>query len=97
MLNTPGPWEEHLFTVRKGDTIIADVCAKQLSGERPPKEYPANAVLIAAAPELLHACQSAISLLDARSLTRAKWTTKDQTTYELLRAAINKATKEPSC
>jgi hypothetical protein len=50
-----------------------------------------NAALIAAAPELLEACHAAWSALDAKSLTRQKWTVKDQAAFQACTAAIARA------
>jgi hypothetical protein len=74
--HTPGPWEAlfngHYWEFVNSESFqIGDVCASQYDGDRHTKENPnydlakANAHLIAAAPELLHALQMARSYIIA--------------------------------
>lgn len=48
----------------------------------------ATAKALAAAPKLIAAARLALENLDARSMTRAKWTQRDQNAYEALQAAL---------
>jgi hypothetical protein len=100
--HTPGPWRieekemivymtpNHHFpiktpgAIRAGDTFDKAVCTLPEGGMR-------NARLIAAAPELLEAVKMAFQLSCDRSETGRKWTSRDQTVHELLKAVLSKA------
>lgn len=89
--HTPGPWTATLGytpTVKAGDTLLAAPSARADDlGGRQLSELHANARLIAAAPDLLAACEEALRLLEDQRLY-------DATTDEMLRAAIHKAKGE---
>lgn len=98
MKNTAaGPWRLgtvderhntiHVWTDReypKGQ-CIAEVHEIQFGDLMP------TAHLIAASPDLLKACRSALAGMQARADTRRKWTMTDQRDYETLEAAVAKA------
>jgi len=83
--HTPGPWEldtdgeGHIIDIH--GVIIAEVypVAYSLEGDH-------NAALLAAAPELLKACQLAMqSDIDGSFVSASKW-------WDLMKSAIEKAT-----
>ena len=61
--HTPGPWVFEDEFVRAGDVVIADPYCEETASTRP-GEMEANARLIAAAPELLEACEAAWPMLE---------------------------------
>ena len=81
--HTPGPWGEDSHNVYKDSVNIARLDASNANKE-------ANAKLIAAAPELLEACKSAMAFAEIRH--EAKPTHGSQRIITTLATAINKAT-----
>lgn len=86
MSHTPGPWKAEFWgdnscDIHAGDKLIAEM------------EYPdgdhcdADALLIAAAPDLLDACRSAFQVMEEVYIDEAM-----AGTISLLKAAIHKAT-----
>ena len=77
--HTPGPWRWHI--ARTMQHLVVDTVegfrgfgvSMPIMGHRGyreeanPGEYEANARLIAAAPDLLEACEAALTLLDSRA------------------------------
>lgn len=101
--HTPGPWRvekdfvhEYLMLIKSPDRAghrmtsktVASICY-QISGNDQPVEK-ANANLISAAPELLEACEAALSILDAEHETCGIY----KAHKELIQAAVNKAKGE---
>lgn len=89
--HTSGPWESRsipgqLFEIHDASR---DPVFRIRGGMNPTL---ADARLIAAAPELLAACERALALSIARSESRQKWTQRDQDVHEALKAAYTKAT-----
>ncbi len=84
--HTPGPWKLSANQFVKGSIYGSDsyLIASVSIGQ---SEYEANAKLIAAAPELLAACEMALPYLELPSneITRAD--------FEQIKAAIKKATE----
>lgn len=81
--HTPGPWrfckQSRLITDRQPDkTVVAELTLLEK------QERNTNGYLIAAAPELLDACRTALALLDDSPLVNSE-------TADLIRAAIAKA------
>jgi hypothetical protein len=95
MSHTPGEWEYHEYTVTCGERFICEM--NEIWGDNnewDPRQTEANARLIAAAPDLLKACQKAIAAYDAAYVTPgATWSGKD---VDEMKAAIAKATCKPS-
>jgi hypothetical protein len=95
--HTPGP-----LTIKYGDgwcTIRPDdghgkIATVHMRRSKPnnTEELDANAHLFAAAPDLLAASEVAFQNLQFRSETKQKWTLRDQAAFEILEAAIAKAT-----
>jgi hypothetical protein len=54
-----------------------------------------NQRLVAAAPDLLAACEAALVNFDETVDSRRKWTARDQRTYDALLAALAKARGTP--
>ena len=98
--HTPGPWEmkfdiDNTVYVESKTTLIADNLLNEsdildLSIEEI-QEYKANAKLIAAAPDLLEACQELIAELDNRE---SQYGYPDTGGMILARMAIKKAGAE---
>jgi hypothetical protein len=83
--HTPGPWTQHEGEVwAKNYGLIS----RSYYG-KPDGEGAANARLIAAAPDLLHACRKAVIALAALSETCPPLIQE----YEIVSAAIAKATQ----
>ena len=62
MKHTPGPWSAHkTYIFDEYGNKVAVACPAENIGQGNPKD---NAILIAASPELLSACQSALDLLN---------------------------------
>ena len=61
--HTPGPWAFEDEFVRAGDVVIADPYCEETASTRP-GEMEANARLIAAAPDLLEACEELLHVAD---------------------------------
>jgi len=98
--HTPGPWhvgqgngEGSVFSEAgrmgwgPGGTTLAPICRMI---EQDPAEDEANARLIAAAPDLLAACEDAVATL-VRWADNSAWDERDDLTIDGLRAAIVKA------
>ena len=89
--HTPGPWETinlnvyHNYPTRQK---VADCFVKKPFGVYDGGECEANARLIAAAPELLEACKSALALIQIST------DYKDMSTAKELMAAIARAEGE---
>lgn len=87
---TPGPWEvncDHFIEAGNGTLI----CDPHIEPDGDPPELEANARLIAAAPDLLAACERALGLAAIERSQPEAWRDDDSTTLEMLRAAIAKA------
>lgn len=82
--HTSGPWNVNGSAIEADDVTIAHVYDPDENG---PDEYAANASLMAAAPELLSACEAAEVCFKHWELSPA-----EQAAVEQLRAAIKKAT-----
>lgn len=92
--HTPGPWALEANEVRAGDNLIADVMGGEgtrFIDDKDNTECLANARLIAAAPELLEACEIALTFLESHS-ARALWPKSES--VAALSAAIAKATAQ---
>jgi hypothetical protein len=63
--HTPGPWTEHegFICGRFCDGNVYDICDPRCAPAELFEEIDANARLIAASPDLLAACESALALL----------------------------------
>jgi hypothetical protein len=79
MAHTPGPW-----TLIRGFVTAADGLLLH-SGNRPHDEVVANAKLIAAAPDLLAACEEFIHQHEGNRVPEQM--------YLIMKAAVYKATK----
>jgi hypothetical protein len=105
MAHTPGPWRavkqnvESFYVIYAGKIQVADLYG--ITGERDEEgqdefisndESAANARLIAAAPDLLEACETALA--DCQLLEKIYRTEKDYKLMALLSAAIKKAKGE---
>ena len=90
MSHTPGPWDANRWRVcAEPNGKIEVICDTANNKETRNEENAANARLIAAAPELLAACENAMEIIDHRN---------NITFMELaaqLRAAIAKAKGQP--
>ena len=98
--HTPGPWVAYrdayyeTWSVEGGGDVVADLwrLSEESHTRHPHFEddgVEANAQLIAAAPELLSACETALECL-------VDWDRDDGEAGDALRAAIAKAKGEPS-
>jgi hypothetical protein len=89
--HTPGPWyynknRRNIYTVAK-DFVVAKVhCSEHDTYSEEDAERDANGKLMAAAPDLLAACEAALQLYDGMTAS------KNAATGVQLRAAIAKAT-----
>jgi type VI protein secretion system component VasF len=86
--HTPGPWkvvDRHIFTDEKDYQTIAYTDDHRNRQARPAKETEANAQLMAAAPELLEACQRVMQLAISA---------QGDEIFAEVRAAIAKATQK---
>jgi hypothetical protein len=113
--HTPGPWgfygEPHGYHVGRDMTELALVKASEpvarITGQDTVEQEEANARLIAAAPELLEACETCLRLLESEDLDANKFDgearrklvprlpgdlARRRSQAELLRAAVAKAT-----
>ncbi len=103
--HTPGPWsynqDSEVVNVGEDNCPDGDDCddfrIADTNGdlfERPPDERIANGHLIAAAPELLEACQGFLNLLDAKVCPKdiVGWATAQTKATIKMRNAISKAT-----
>lgn len=81
---TPGPWKAFPSGIYGTNRDGVCVCTRH---KQAGDEWNANARLIAAAPDLLEACMAAMSDDCDRQAC-------EETTVELIRAAITKATQE---
>lgn len=102
IVHTPGPWQSKIF--EDGAYIIADGPVDELSsciiasrnGHPDPPTGKANAALIAAAPELLAACQYLMQCVSEGTTQvfeqDAEYGQSPLTACELIQAAIKKAT-----
>jgi len=99
-LHTPAPWEiegttkrgnPHIITAGKKGWVIAEITNQELGGkyDLTPERSEANARLIAAAPELLEACQSVLDKWHSKSSNFHK---KEPEYLDTIRKAIQKAT-----
>lgn len=89
--HTPGPWEMINLNVYHNYPTgqkVADCYVKKPFGVYDAGECEANARLIAAAPDLLEACKSALELIQVCTVY------KDMSTAKELMAAIAKAEGE---
>jgi len=86
--HTPGPWMESSFEVWSplNGKRFGKVVANLRRAEAPDDEARANALLIAAAPDLLAACVEFVRKLEAGEA-------KSKRSYEQMKAAISKATQ----
>ena len=90
--HTPGPWHSEKGSATylistESNLVIGEVYGKAIL---PAREHKANALLIAAAPDLLEACKA---MVEAFQYHNPGGTTKPQgATLAAARAAINKAT-----
>jgi len=89
--HTPGYWEYSkaispnlIFIKKVNDTQEDSLIGAIGGGLQTPEEIEANAKLVAAAPQLLEACQAAMALLNEKCMGGSA--------RQLLIAAINKAT-----
>jgi hypothetical protein len=88
--HTPGPWETLTFSNHELQTDFAMVkIGSRVHMVGYSDEDKANACLIAAAPDLLHACRKAVLVLAALSETCPPLIQE----YEIVSAAIAKATQ----
>jgi hypothetical protein len=95
--HTPGPWEDNdaglIYGQMQDDEdqapFVCDVCNEPGSGSYTEQEK-ANAILIAAAPDLLHAAELAADALN--DLARSDDGTCSISALHSLRAAIARAT-----
>lgn len=86
--HTPGPWETLTFSNHELQTDFAMVkIGSRVHMVGYSDEDKANACLIAAAPDLLHACRKAVLVLAALSETCPPLIQE----YEIVSAAIAKA------
>jgi hypothetical protein len=84
--HTPGPWE---FRIEPGDTIgqtWAPDGYVVTNLNRPREEYNANKRLLAAAPDLLAACQEFVRKVESGEA-------RSRRSYKQMKAAIAKATE----
>ena len=99
MRHTPGPWRAYTGEVRPQMMYRRNICILEESGERfmavaadhhvdQVTEHEANAHLIAAAPDLLEACEEALQRLGGR------FQAEDMQAGRTLRAALAKARGE---
>ncbi len=97
MPHTPGPWKiepegDRDLLVMEATDPFGEVAwiANRYHGERDRATEQANALLIAAAPELLEACERAIAAYDraASGEPRVVWRGED---VDFMRAAVGKA------
>lgn len=104
MTHTPGPWNEHegFITGRfKSDNEIHDICDPRCAPADADTicEMDANARLIAAAPELLEACQEFVEHIKSLGTDTEKCRYLSMALNcragELIEQAIAKATGEP--
>lgn len=93
--HTPGPWEvlhcgidSETILVQSGDGL--EICTT-IGEQMGLPEEAANARLIAAAPDMLAACKSALEVLDEACQTGYHDAEKDAPTARELEAAIAKA------
>ena len=90
--NTPGPWKvdyeifEQWRINSEGGMLIA-----RTEGWREPEQELANAVLIAAAPELLKACEDMVIYLDSLYAVGYPCGKEEQRLHSWMKAAIVKA------
>lgn len=94
--HTPGPWRIgdacHTIFPPKSDTHSLRAIAS-INGYRGSDEFRANARLIAAAPELLEACQTIAEQAKRTAITDGSYTIP-YATYGALLRVIHKATGE---
>lgn len=87
--HTPGPWQFN-WDFTEVQTLVSSIpLAKMLNDDElnDAEQAEANGVLMAAAPDLLAACQAALPVIIAHNREAPH-------TLRLLRAAITKATEE---
>ena len=91
----PGPWKRTGGIVTDANDVIVAQCWANVTGNKPTwQECAENAQLIAAAPDLLEACQDSLDMLSGLSTDGEITMTpegKDAITAQL-RAVIGKAT-----
>jgi hypothetical protein len=91
---TPGPWEvsdAHGLCVHRGEIGVADLDSNGFSKKPSNKASRANALLIAAAPELLAALKDAV---DGLEYLKREYGTGFQNRIDAANAAIKKARGE---
>lgn len=99
MAHTPGPWtaEPRMLgaTVVAGETEIARALIDTVDGNQCPPEETSdyNALLIAAAPELLTACHHAMTYIREKTNEKGVYEIHRQNVMMTLKAAINKTVK----
>lgn len=94
MTHTPGPWEVNGYAIEAVDETDPTWSIFIASVEDIDDEYgntDANARLIAAAPELLEACEVAKAALKSLIPGATNVSAEGDTDYELICAAIRKA------
>lgn len=95
MEHTKGPWETGPTQLGKISSIFrrgaGEVCSRPSGSSNAAKNWPANARLIAAAPELLDACINAHDALLSLHVCNLDKSFADEIRM-LLKAEINKAT-----
>ena len=104
--HTPGPWRADISCDKTGApqkcwwiSAKGDVDIGETSGEKRPDEEAANALLIAAAPDLLKACKDVLPLLWGMVLEKELrpgqkgYVCDGYATWERVKAAIEKAEK----
>lgn len=87
---TPGPWDYVPGMVVGGHLVASCGCEQGVFADQPVGEFerPANAKLIAAAPDLLAACKAILAWADKECMPQGG---KNDGPWELAEAAIRKA------
>lgn len=98
MSHTPGPWKVSTGLIFSDGFLVADPFVGEHENHPPEHfpEYAANARLIAAAPDLLAACEAALAAMQ-KNIAYAAY--KDEHALangiEVVRAAIARAKEQP--